>query len=451
MSRSWNRLIHIRLFADGATLEWRRRWPRRVLAREELTFMQPELAPAVAAVAATLDARGWTGPVQVVLGNRWLRFASLPWALQSGNDAADATIAAGWLAQTLAGPGSADLVAAAGWQIQWDVARYGSDRFFVAASADTRQALALLDTPAHPLQQWRPWAMEAWNTCRPQLPSAEGILCVPEAGSLALVQYAHGRVAALQQRAFPSGDRDSLVSLLRLEELRQNQPLLIAGAALPAAWQPALSELGTVLPDEGGAPLQNIRSGENMTLSRRRALSLVVPTPSGNRRHWRSLILMGALASVALLQGLDIAALEQQRQTQQERQEELAFMLERHQTHSVQLQAAPSSLTGIRQQLAIPWQPLLNTLDQAASPSAHLLALSPDTTSGQLRLTIEAATLEAALDYVDRLSARPELVNAHLVSQQPTDPVATASLLPRPGNVAAGKFRFEVMAQWRQP
>lgn len=449
MSRSWNREIHVRLLAHGATLEWRQRWPQRVLAREELAFAQPDLAPAVATVAARLDARGWSGPVQVVLGNRWLRFASLPWPLQSGNDETDRLTAAGWLAQADA---SAAAPASAGaWQVHWDAARFGQDRLFVAASTDISGALVLLDSAAHPLRQWRPWAMEAWNNCRHLLPAGSGTLYVPEAGSLALIHYEEGRATRLQLRAYPTHDCDSLVSLLRLEELRQAQPLLICAAALPAAWQAVLSAVGTLLPG-AQAPSPAGSEGRRQR-ARGHALALVAQPSTPPSRRWLSLLLMATLAGIALLQVREIAALERQREEQLGRQEELAFLLERQEAHATSTLERPGSaaLASIRQQLTIPWHNLFNALDQAASPAVSLLTFSPDAANRQLRLTIEAATLDGALDYVSRLSRQPELVDAHLVSQRPAIPLAPTPTLHLPNQGSADKARYEVVARWRQP
>lgn len=247
MSPSWNRDIAVRLFADGAMLEWRRRWPRRVVARAELRFVLPDLAQAAAAVAAELEARAWTGPLHVVLGNRWLRFGRLPWALQSGDDAADAAVAAGWLAQ--ADGNAADAVEAPGAaaRVAWARARFGEDRLFALASADTWRALQALAAPQRPLRRWRPWLAPAWNACRAQLREASGVLGLPEAGSLGLVVYEQGRVVALQQRACPSADRDGLVSLLRLEEMRRGHALPVMADALPPDWQAALAAVNPLV------------------------------------------------------------------------------------------------------------------------------------------------------------------------------------------------------------
>jgi Tfp pilus assembly protein PilN len=66
--------------------------------------------------------------------------------------------------------------------------------------------------------------------------------------------------------------------------------------------------------------------------------------------------------------------------------------------------------------LTVPWAPLVETLERAATREVAILQLQPDAQSRTLRLTVEARSREAMFDYVRRLGASKTLADVHIVS-----------------------------------
>lgn len=188
-----------------------------------------------------------------------------------------------------------------------------------------------------------------------------------------------------------------------------------------------------------------------MTSPRLQALHLEARVGSGPARRWLMLAAMAVLLALAGQQGLRIVALERQRSAQQERFDELAYLLERQAARAGQPAAAPSAVQmELRQRLTVPWKGLFDALDQAAAPTVSLLVLTPDAANRQLSLTVETASLEAALAYVDRLAAHPLLRQVHLARQEAATASAPGMAVPVP-LTGTGKLRVEIVAQWRQP
>jgi hypothetical protein len=68
--------------------------------------------------------------------------------------------------------------------------------------------------------------------------------------------------------------------------------------------------------------------------------------------------------------------------------------------------------------LTVPWGPLVETLERAATREVAILQLQPDAQSRALRLTVEARSREAMFDYVRRLGASKTLADVHILSHQ---------------------------------
>lgn len=238
MSPSWNRLILVRVMANNVVLERWRIWPRTLLETSTLASSGADLAATLLGINAHLDQKGWRGKMQLELSSRWLRFGVLPWPLQSGNDERDALVTAGLLvAQSPQGnAGSAD-----DWKIRLGPAHYGQDRLYVGISPVNAAIISSLDTPSRPLQFWQPQLMQAWNRHRHHFTQPEGIVCVAEPGQLSLISFTAGRISNVRLRQFPAADTDSLISLLRMEQLRQEGTFYIVLDDLPIAWHKSLS------------------------------------------------------------------------------------------------------------------------------------------------------------------------------------------------------------------
>jgi hypothetical protein len=69
-------------------------------------------------------------------------------------------------------------------------------------------------------------------------------------------------------------------------------------------------------------------------------------------------------------------------------------------------------------QLALPWGPLFQAVESAATARVALLALQPDGDQGVIRITAETRDLDDALEFVRRLSETRLLGAVHLDSHQ---------------------------------
>lgn len=76
------------------------------------------------------------------------------------------------------------------------------------------------------------------------------------------------------------------------------------------------------------------------------------------------------------------------------------------------------SAEAVVRQLAVPWGPLVQAIEQAATRDVALLQLQPDAESRSLKLTAEARHREAMFEYLHRLGAARGLDEVHLVSHQ---------------------------------
>ena len=69
-------------------------------------------------------------------------------------------------------------------------------------------------------------------------------------------------------------------------------------------------------------------------------------------------------------------------------------------------------------QLALPWSAMVRAVEGASGPEIALLQMQPDAQTRQLRLTAEARSERAMLDYLERLGAAHVLADVHLASHQ---------------------------------
>jgi len=243
--RSLNRRIVVRLFANNIHLALYRKWPRQLIATRQISTHDQELPQLLTTATRALSDSDWHGGVQLVIGNRWLRFAALPWNLQTGHPEKDQMTASVLCADML---GVAETTPSHGasfpWTIMLDMPRHGHDRLVAAIRTDLVQHLFSFSTDRHPLAMWQPWISCAWDIFRKQQSLSKGTLYIPEPGCLTLITHSEGTVRAIQQRFFPPNDPGALLSLLRMEQLQHNQPLTIVADAIPAHWQTDLQEFG---------------------------------------------------------------------------------------------------------------------------------------------------------------------------------------------------------------
>jgi Tfp pilus assembly protein PilN len=91
----------------------------------------------------------------------------------------------------------------------------------------------------------------------------------------------------------------------------------------------------------------------------------------------------------------------------------------------------------VLQQLSLPWEHLLRSIEGAVDRDTALLAIEPDAEHQQLQITGEARHYPAVLDFVKRLSKTPGLERVHLVSHE-----VRAEVPERP-------LQFTLAATWK--
>lgn len=69
-------------------------------------------------------------------------------------------------------------------------------------------------------------------------------------------------------------------------------------------------------------------------------------------------------------------------------------------------------------QLALPWALLIHTLEEAAVKEVAILQLQPEAQQQLLKITAEARSNDAMLEYLRRLAAAKSLSGVHLLSHQ---------------------------------
>lgn len=82
------------------------------------------------------------------------------------------------------------------------------------------------------------------------------------------------------------------------------------------------------------------------------------------------------------------------------------------------LEAETKSAEAVVRQLSLPWAPLIQAIEQAATRDVAILEMQPEAQSRSVRLTAEARTQEAMFQYLRRLGAAHALADVHVVSHQ---------------------------------
>jgi Tfp pilus assembly protein PilN len=69
-------------------------------------------------------------------------------------------------------------------------------------------------------------------------------------------------------------------------------------------------------------------------------------------------------------------------------------------------------------QLTLPWGPLIETVENAGSQDVAILQLQPEAQQRVLRITAEARTQDAMVDYLKRLTQARGFNEVHLLNHQ---------------------------------
>lgn len=154
------------------------------------------------------------------------------------------------------------------------------------------------------------------------------------------------------------------------------------------------------------------------------------------------------LAAALLLLGLSGARLAQALSDQARAAEELAGVQAALGTATAKSRPASASpgdvargraLRQVAQTLTTPWADLLESLESAPIHSVALLSIEPSVGKRSVRLTAEARTSTAMLDYVGSLQRDGRLVDVVLLSHE-----VQAKLPGTP-------LRFQLQASWGTP
>jgi hypothetical protein len=82
------------------------------------------------------------------------------------------------------------------------------------------------------------------------------------------------------------------------------------------------------------------------------------------------------------------------------------------------LDAELKNADAVMRQLALPWAAMVGAVEGAARPEIALLQMQPDAQQRQLRLTAEAPSEKAMLDYLARLAGSPVLGDVYISAHQ---------------------------------
>ncbi|MDN2709873.1 PilN domain-containing protein [Janthinobacterium sp. SUN118] len=147
-----------------------------------------------------------------------------------------------------------------------------------------------------------------------------------------------------------------------------------------------------------------------------------------------------ALVTHAYLQRkgeLDTLQLQMQKLTQLTRKVSETGLTEKKATKQVQLELTLAQR--VIGHLAMPWEPLFQTLESTLGEDVSLLSVIPDTEKMTLSVTAEAKNLAAMISYQQRLAGDPLFQDVYIASHQ-----TQQQDLQKP-------VRFMVNARWVDP
>jgi len=133
------------------------------------------------------------------------------------------------------------------------------------------------------------------------------------------------------------------------------------------------------------------------------------------------LLLLGVLALIVVFLQLKITMGKMAKWETREAQ------LLQQQKQRISPRAASTRVTQVTQQevkqareiiswLNLPWEPVFDSLELAASKDVALLSLQPNAASRAIRISGEAKNLQGLVEYVEALEREPVFKNAHLVN-----------------------------------
>jgi hypothetical protein len=433
--RGWNNRVYARLGDDGARVRLLRGRPRgrqAIVYTREVALAPPpaELAAVIAALDAALRETAEQGYAfaglrcDVVVADAWMLYDVIEADLDDAPRRAADELVAATLADT-AGLRPGELVAR--WQ------RQGERRHFACAlPAVALQALQeVLQRHRLRLGSVNGELVRAFNANRHGLSSPRSVLAIARAAGTQLGLIVDGGFAAVR---FEPG-------------IREPAPLIDRSHALMrcAGFEP--DGVTRYYGDETlpvGTSLWAGRPPQRRWLQRLGARGIparldVDLSPTRRRVPRTGLALLGAGALAVAVAGAQLQAASAERQ----REAHALQALQREATAagsgaapaSAQELRAARATAGVVRELQLPWAALLASLEAVAGRNVALLAVEPSALRQEVRITAEAKTSGAMLDYLDALRAQ-SLREVVLVSHQ----VQTHT----PG----APVRFQARARW---
>jgi hypothetical protein len=184
---------------------------------------------------------------KVVLSNRFMRYALLPWS-ETLSDAAEEEAYARHCFRQLYGADAEQ------WELRLSPERVGLPQ--LASAVDTRLLAALrgvFERNGVALESIQPRLMAAYNNCRPTLKMCSAWFALYEPGCLCLALLQHGHWASVRTMRIGSDWRDTL-SLVLEREAYLAEPN--AATKMVFLWAPELGK--AALPESGQWQIHNL-------------------------------------------------------------------------------------------------------------------------------------------------------------------------------------------------
>jgi hypothetical protein len=422
--------VYARLGDDGARVRLLRGRPRgrqAIVYTREVALAPPpaELAAVIAALDVALRETAEQGYAlaglrcDVVVADAWMLYDVIEADLDDApRRVADELVAAA-LADT-AGLRPGELVAR--WQ------RQGERRHFACAlPAAALQALQeVLQRHRLRLGSVNGELVRAFNAHRHGLSSPRAVLAIARAAGTQLGLIVDGGFAAVR---FEPGIREPAPLLDRSHALMRCAGFEPDGVTryygdetLPVGTSPW-----------AGRPPQR-RWLQRIGARRMPARLDVDLSPTRRRAPRAGLALLGAGALAVAVAGMQLQAAGAQRQREAHALQALERAAAAAPASAPELRAARAT-AGVVRELQLPWAALLASLEAVAGRNVALLAVEPSALRQEVRITAEAKTSGAMLDYLDALRAQSlrevVLVSHQVQTQTPGAPV-----------------RFQARARW---
>jgi len=380
--------------------------------------------PAVAALASLLAAHARKGDrLTVILSSRFVPALALAWPDDIEDDEANAY--AEHQFRRVFGPHATD------WKVRVDAAPGTGGRLACAVDRELLDALDKAATAAGVmLVSTQPLIAAAVNQCRPFLGKGRLKLVVAEAGHYAGASLQNGnwqsiRQGRLRSNGAPSSDNDLASAVAREAALAAGETLFLYS---PDHAETATTGLGVRHIRLPSVPAHAFaRAGlSRFTRTVRLDFTRLVRTPA-----WPGWLLLVLSITSSAYTAVEFRRLQAETEIAQGRLERLRARSPQapRDAKLAQVQTEELRRAGrVTRHIALPWESLFRSVEEAATRKVALLALQPDASQNLVRITAESREFADALEFVRRLEETRRLRGVHLAShlvveQDPQKPV----------------------------